>query len=61
MSFDEEPQKDLTDKRMLLWHAESECLYEAHNEAEQYQALSTGEVEDVTGIEQYEELFKRQS
>ena len=44
------------ERRYLLWHPESECLSEERG-LEGEKALSTGEVEDVTGISRYEILF----
>ena len=51
MSFDEEPER-----RYLLYHPESSCLFESFSpQAEE--CIDSGEVEDVTGIQEYENRF----
>jgi len=48
----------ITDKvrdRWLLWHAESDCLWEVRGKLSD--ELDSGEVEDVTGIPDYEHRF----
>ena len=44
--------------RWLLWHAESDCLYEARGVFPQ--ELNGGEISDVSGIEEYEKRFVEQ-
>lgn len=41
--------------RWLLWHAESDCLWEVRGKLSD--ELDNGEVEDVTGIVEYEHRF----
>ena len=43
--------------RKLLWHAESECLWETFSESE-FEAAMQQDCSDVTDIPEYEELFK---
>jgi hypothetical protein len=43
--------------RLLLWHPESESLLETTND--KLYLLNTGELEDVTDIKEYEEMFKQ--
>jgi hypothetical protein len=44
--------------RHLLWHPESVCLWEVHDEEEYESCMSSLEVEDVTGIPEFEQRFK---
>lgn len=48
----------ITDKvrdRWLLWHAESDCLWEVRGKLSD--ELNSGEVEDVTGVTEHEHRF----
>lgn len=49
---------DLRD-RWLLYHPESDDLFELHTMAEVNATLANGELNDVSGIELYEEAFLR--
>ena len=46
--------------RMLIWHGESECLFEITDPTEVEGAFSDGCCDDVTGIWEWEERFKHQ-
>jgi hypothetical protein len=52
MSFDQEPEI-----RYLLYHPESDCLFESFSPMADEILDSDSCVEDVTGIESYEEKF----
>lgn len=52
--FDEE-----STPRHLLYHSGSDNLYEDYNPATVAEALGTGEIDDVTDIAKFEELFKK--
>lgn len=53
--FDEEPEA----QRTLLWHAESECVFESVNATEIAECLGYG-CDDVTGDPHFEKLFLEQ-
>lgn len=44
-------------KRWLLWHPESDCLFEEHSDEFPF---GDGLVEDVTGIPEWEEKYEKQ-
>lgn len=57
MSFDQDP--DGKYQRILMYHPESECIYEVFSNAERDKAiLSDGMSYEVTGEEHYETLFR---
>ena len=55
MSFDQEPER-----RTLLYHPESDCLFVEYCISRVEEILSTGEVEDVTGLGNFESRFLKQ-
>lgn len=55
MSFDSEPER-----RHLLYHPESDYLFEEYNIGRAEECLDCGEVEDVTDIEEFEIRWKSQ-
>jgi len=57
MSFDTDPQDK--HNRSLLCHQESDSLFEVFSNAERDNYLGTGEVDDVTGVEYWENEFKK--
>lgn len=58
MSFDIDPQDK--HNRFLLVHQESYSIFEVFSKAESDYYLNTGEVDDVTGVDRWEELLKMQ-
>jgi len=55
MSFDQEPEI-----RYLIYHSESECLFETYNGSEVMKMLSEDGCADVTDIPEFEERFKNE-
>jgi hypothetical protein len=55
MSFDQEPEI-----RYLLYHAESDCVFETYNGSDVRQSVDSGECADVTDLPDFEERFKRE-
>jgi hypothetical protein len=53
VSYDSEPER-----RHLLYHPESDCLFVEYHLGRVEELLDTGEVEDVTDIKQYEDRYK---
>jgi len=50
-------------KRYLLYHGESDCLWEEHLDEDQYNSIVPGMdgcVDNVTGIEKYELIFLKE-
>lgn len=43
--------------RWLLWHPESDALYESTDPVQTLKDLESGQVSDVTGVEQFEARF----
>jgi hypothetical protein len=41
--------------RRLIWHPESECLFEEHDDLRDF---TSDQAMDVTGIKHYEDMFK---
>ena len=54
--FDEDP--DDSYRRILCHHPESDSIFEVHSMAEFAQCNNAEQVDDVTGVEYYENLFK---
>lgn len=46
--------------RKLLYHPESDCLFEVKDQQEYENSFGDGHVSDVTDIEEFEELFKKE-
>lgn len=60
MSFDIDPRDK--EQRFLMYHPESDCLYECHSIAEMEHAVaSDGMSVDVTGEEKAEARFKAEN
>lgn len=55
MSFDQEPER-----RHLIYHAESDCIFESYNGSEVAKVLSEDGCSDVTDIPEFEERFKNE-
>ena len=55
MSFDQE-----SEIRYLIYHAESESLFETYNGSEVAKMLSEDGCDDVTDIPEFEERFKNE-
>lgn len=47
-------------QRFLVYHPESDCLFEVPNSAELDQALLFGECNEVTDIPEFEERFAKE-
>lgn len=56
MSFDQNP--DDRYERILMFHPESDCVYEVFSRAEMYNAINSDGMYEVTGEEPYETLFR---
>jgi len=46
--------------RWLLYHAESDCLFEVFDKDEMQECLADGYTDDVTGIEELEDRFRNE-
>lgn len=58
MSFDQDPQD--TYKRILCYHAESDCIFIVNSQAEFDHCCNAEPIDDVTGIEKYEKAFREE-
>jgi hypothetical protein len=59
MSFDIDPDDKY--QRILMYHPESDCVYEVFSVAEKYNAINAdGMSYEVTGDVELEERFKRE-
>ena len=59
MSFDIDP--DDKHQRILMYHPESDCVYEVFSRAEMYHAINAdGMSHEVTDEPEFEERFKRE-
>lgn len=54
-----ESGQETKDVRRLVFHPESDCVFETHTDIEWEACMQNG-CEDVTGIAHHEEVFKRQ-
>lgn len=46
--------------RRLLHHSNSSCLFEVESEEQARSHLESGEVDDVTGVDEYERRHRKQ-
>lgn len=58
MSFDKDPDDKY--ERILCNHPESDCLFEVFSRAEFAEYNRSEQVDDVTGIPHWEEMFRKQ-
>lgn len=55
MSFDQEPER-----RYLIYHAESDCIFETYDGSQVAKMLREDGCDDVTDIPKFEERFKNE-